>query len=102
MKRIALVAVCIAWAWTSAVAGESAVPVEGKKAEAAAAKATPGEDPTVAEVHKKLEKKVSFEFVDTPLGEAVIFLSTFTKVKMTFDPQTTKAERSLSPCASRT
>ncbi len=35
------------------------------------------------------DKKVSFEFVETPLSEAVSFLQTLTKVSMILDPEAT-------------
>jgi len=47
----------------------------------------PVNDPTIAEVRKKLERKVTFEFVDTPLDEALTFLSQLVGVKMTLDPK---------------
>ncbi|MGD0091102.1 MAG: STN domain-containing protein [Planctomycetota bacterium] len=93
MKRIALLAVCVAWAWTSTMAGESTVPAEGKKAESAAAKAAPGEDPTAAEVRKKLERKVTFEFVDTPLEEGINFIRSLADVKVVYDPQIAEAAK---------
>ena len=38
------------------------------------------------DIRRKLERKVSFEFVDTPLSEAVQFLQTLTKINMILDP----------------
>lgn len=37
-------------------------------------------------IRRKLERKVSFEFVDTPLSEAIQFLQTLTKINMILDP----------------
>ncbi len=38
------------------------------------------------DIRHKLERKVSFEFVDTPLSEAIQFLQTLTKINMILDP----------------
>jgi len=38
------------------------------------------------EIERKLERKVSFEFAETPLTEAVTFLQTLTKVNIIIDP----------------
>jgi len=45
------------------------------------------EDPWKAEARKRLAKKVSFEFVDTPLEEAVNFLNAMSKVNIIIDPR---------------
>lgn len=39
------------------------------------------------DVRRKLQRKVSFEFVDTPLTEAISFLQSITKVTMIVDPK---------------
>ncbi|MHC4249983.1 MAG: STN domain-containing protein, partial [Planctomycetota bacterium] len=44
------------------------------------------------EIRRKLERKISFEFVDTPLTEAVAFLQTLTKVSMILDPEGAQGE----------
>ncbi len=46
------------------------------------------------EVRRKLDRKVSFEFAETPLTEAVAFLQTLTKVNMIIDPAAAEAEGS--------
>jgi Flp pilus assembly secretin CpaC/tetratricopeptide (TPR) repeat protein len=51
-----------------------------------------GEEPEWANaIRRKLDRKVSFEFVDTPLSEAVTFLQTLTKVNMILDPRALEA-----------
>jgi len=40
-------------------------------------------------IRSKLDRKVSFEFVDTPLSEAINFLQTLTHVNMIIDPRAT-------------
>jgi len=47
----------------------------------------PQEPEWAREIRRKLERKVSFEFKDTPLTESVTFLQTLTKVNMIFDPE---------------
>jgi len=47
----------------------------------------PAEDPHNAEARTKLQRKVTFEFVDTPLEEAVAFLRSLAGVKMTLAPE---------------
>jgi len=39
------------------------------------------------EMRTKLQRKVSFEFVETPLSEAINFLQTLTKINMILDPK---------------
>ncbi len=43
------------------------------------------------EIRKKLERKVSFEFVDTPLEEALAFLNTLSEVNIILDPGAAEA-----------
>lgn len=45
------------------------------------------EDPWKIEARKKLGRHVSFEFVDTPLDEALAFLDSLTKVNFILDPR---------------
>lgn len=45
------------------------------------------EDPWKQEIRKKLSRKVSFEFVDTPLDEAIGFLRSLTSVNIVLDPK---------------
>lgn len=45
------------------------------------------EEAWVREIRRKLQERVSFEFVETPLSEAVQFLQNLTKVNMILDPQ---------------
>ncbi|GMV80094.1 MAG: hypothetical protein AMXMBFR7_12780 [Planctomycetota bacterium] len=45
------------------------------------------EEPWKEEVRKKLARRVSFEFVDTPLEEALAFLNSLTKVNIILDPR---------------
>ncbi|MBI3828907.1 MAG: hypothetical protein HY291_05290 [Planctomycetes bacterium] len=45
------------------------------------------EDPWKAEIRKRLSRHVSFEFVDTPLEEAIAFLDSLTKVNFILDPK---------------
>lgn len=40
----------------------------------------------VSEIRKNLSRKVSFEFVDTPLSEAVAFIQSLTKTSIVLDP----------------
>ena len=47
------------------------------------------EEPWKQEVRKKLSRRVSFEFVDTPLEEAIQFLNAMTKVNIILDPKVT-------------
>jgi len=42
------------------------------------------------DIRAKLQRKVSFEFVDTPLEEAIAFLQTLTKINMILDPNALK------------
>jgi len=46
------------------------------------------------EVRRKLDRKVSFEFAETPLTEAISFLQTLTKVNMIIDPAAAEASGS--------
>jgi len=41
-------------------------------------------------MRKQLQRKVSFEFVDTPLSEAINFLQTLTKINIILDPRAAK------------
>ena len=43
------------------------------------------------DIRKKLQRKVSFEFVDTPLQEAISFLRSLTNVTMIIDPKVMEA-----------
>lgn len=43
------------------------------------------------EIRKRLQRKVSFEFVDTPLQEAISFLRSLTNVTMIIDPKVLEA-----------
>ncbi|HLX65118.1 MAG TPA: hypothetical protein VKX17_27865 [Planctomycetota bacterium] len=45
------------------------------------------EEPWKEEIRKKMKRLVSFEFVDTPLVEALKFLNTLTKVTIILDPK---------------
>lgn len=45
------------------------------------------EEPWKQEIRKKLARRVSFEFVDTPLSEALQFLNSLTKVNIILDPK---------------
>lgn len=45
------------------------------------------EEPWKQEIRKKLSRHVSFEFVDTPLEEAIQFLNSLTKVNIILDPK---------------
>ena len=45
------------------------------------------EEPWKQEIRKKLSRRVSFEFVDTPLTEAIAFLNSLTKVNIILDPK---------------
>ncbi|GMV79260.1 MAG: hypothetical protein AMXMBFR7_04440 [Planctomycetota bacterium] len=40
----------------------------------------------VSEIHKNMRRKVNFEFVDTPLTEAVAFIQALTKTSIVLDP----------------
>lgn len=58
-----------------------------------AGKIDQAEEPEWAqEIRRKLDRKVSFEFIDTPLREAVAFLQTLTKVNMILDPKAVEAK----------
>lgn len=53
------------------------------------------EDPEWAkEIDRKLERKVSFEFAETPLTEAVAFLQTLTEVNMIIQPDAAEGKGS--------
>jgi len=45
------------------------------------------EDPWKQDIRKKIARKVSFEFVDTPLSEAIAFLNSLTKITIILDPR---------------
>ena len=48
------------------------------------------QDPPAAwedEIRKKLSRRVSFEFVDTPVEEAITFIQTLSKVNIVLDPK---------------
>ncbi len=49
------------------------------------------EEPWKAEIRKRLQRKVSFEFVDTPLADAVEFLRHLANVTMIIDPKVLSA-----------
>jgi hypothetical protein len=51
------------------------------------ATAAPAEEPWKAEIRKRLKKPVSFEFVDTPLVDAIKFLDSQTHVTIILDPK---------------
>ncbi|MCY3023412.1 MAG: hypothetical protein NTW87_30905 [Planctomycetota bacterium] len=48
---------------------------------------TKTEEPWKQDIRKKLARHVSFEFVDTPLEEAINFLNSLTKVNIILDPK---------------
>jgi len=50
------------------------------------------EEPWKADIRKKLQRKVSFEFVDTPLADAVEFLRHLANVTMIIDPKVLAAQ----------
>lgn len=50
-------------------------------------KGSPEEPEWAQAIRRKLARKISFEFVDTPLSEAIQFLQTLTKVNMIFNPE---------------
>ena len=54
------------------------------------APARAGEPEWRREVEKQLDRRVTFELVDTPLGEALEFFSTLMKVGMRLDPREAK------------
>lgn len=45
------------------------------------------EEPWKQDLRKRLQKKVSFEFIDTPLDEALQFLNSLTKANIILDPK---------------
>ncbi|HEY3321753.1 MAG TPA: hypothetical protein VGP72_14880 [Planctomycetota bacterium] len=47
------------------------------------------EEPWKSDIRKKLSRHVSFEFVDTPLEEAIQFLNTLSKINIIIDPKIT-------------
>ncbi|MBI3828749.1 MAG: hypothetical protein HY291_04490 [Planctomycetes bacterium] len=49
------------------------------------------EDQWKQDIKKRLQRKVTFEFVDTPLDEAISFLRSLTNVTMIVDPKVTQA-----------
>ena len=49
------------------------------------------EDPWKAEIRKRLQRKVTFEFADTPLVDAIEFLRHLANVTMIIDPAVIKA-----------
>jgi len=49
------------------------------------------EDTWKQDIRKKLQRKVTFEFVDTPLEEAIAFLRSLANVTMIVDPKVTAA-----------
>ncbi|MCY3020317.1 MAG: hypothetical protein NTW87_14965 [Planctomycetota bacterium] len=71
----------------SALCLGTGLPASEEKAPATGEKPKEGEEAWKAEIAKKLEGKVSFEFVDTPLEEALSFLNSVTKVKIVIDPR---------------
>jgi hypothetical protein len=57
------------------------------KPAAAPAPAAGPEEPWVQDTRKRLTRRVSFEFVDTPLEETLQFLNSLTKVNIILDPK---------------
>lgn len=53
----------------------------------ASAAAPTADEPWKQDIRKKLSRKVSFEFVDTPLEEALLFLTSLTNVNIILDPK---------------
>jgi len=58
-----------------------------KRAESSAIGKTEKEEAWKSDIRKKLQRKVTFEFVDTPLDEAVSFLRSLANVTMIVDPK---------------
>jgi len=58
-----------------------------KRAESSAIGKVEKEEAWKADIRKKLQRKVTFEFVDTPLDEAVSFLRSLANVTMIVDPK---------------
>ena len=58
-----------------------------KRTERAVIGKAKGEEQWKMDIRKKLQRRVSFEFVDTPLQEAVSFLRSLTNVTMIIDPK---------------
>jgi tetratricopeptide (TPR) repeat protein len=50
-----------------------------------------GEEQWKIDIRKRLQRRVSFEFVDTPLQEAIAFLRSLTNVTMILDPRVVEA-----------
>ena len=50
-----------------------------------------------AELKKKLDRLVSVEFVETPMGDVVAFLTSLTKATIVFDPKATAAGKESTP-----
>ena len=59
------------------------------------------EEPWKQEIRKKLARHVSFEFVDTPLEEAIQFLNSLTKVNIILDPKVAAEGASKTPITLR-
>ncbi|MCY3020316.1 MAG: hypothetical protein NTW87_14960 [Planctomycetota bacterium] len=59
------------------------------------------DEPWKAEIAKKLERKVTFEFVDTPLEEALSFLRTLVAVNLILDPRAVVEHRNTMPVTLR-
>jgi hypothetical protein len=49
------------------------------------------EEPWKEEIRRRLSRRVSFEFVDTPLQEALTFLNTLSRVNLILDPKAAAA-----------
>jgi RNA polymerase sigma-70 factor (ECF subfamily) len=98
MAKISLSLAAVALAGAGAVAVRYSLAEDGQPPKPVAATAAPekanasgeapkADDGAAAEVRKKLSRRVSFEFVDTPLTDAIAFLGNVTGVKMVLDPQ---------------
>ena len=98
MAKISLSLAAVALAGAGAVAVRYSLAEDGQPPKPVAATAAPAkanatgeapkaDDGAAAEVRKKLSRRVSFEFVDTPLVDAIAFLGSVTGVKMVLDPQ---------------
>ncbi|NQT53912.1 hypothetical protein HQ576_17785, partial [bacterium] len=84
MKRVSLVVLLLACVGTPAPGGEDA------KAEPKPRKDAAVVAPEDAIVHKALEKRLSFDFVNTPLADVAAFLSGILKVSLVVDPELPK------------
>jgi len=83
----------VALQWTLKLCGleygivDGAVVIAKPKPGSAPEPAAEANEPWVAELRQKLQRKVSFSFVDKPVEEALAFLNTHTKANIIFDPQ---------------